>query len=143
MRQFDAAVPHAKRRDNGLIMIWVAVAVGGGLGALLRFGISRWAAHAIGTGFPWGTLFVNALGAFLIGFLFAWFSQRLLGIGPAARALVLTGVLGALTTFSTFSLETLELLQGGELARAGINVAANLALSLLLVWIGYVLGARL
>lgn len=123
-------------------MIWVAVAVGGGVGALMRFAISRWAAGAIGTGFPWGTLVVNALGAFLIGFLFAWFAQRLLGIAPATRALVLTGVLGALTTFSTFSLETLELVQGGELVRAGLNVFANLALSLLLVWGGYLLGAR-
>lgn len=143
MRQFDGPVPHAKRRDNGRIVIWVAVAVGGSVGALLRFAISRWAAGAIGTGFPWGTLIVNAVGAFLIGFLFAWSAQRLLGIAPAARALVLTGVLGALTTFSTFSLETLELVQGGELVRAGINVAANLGLSLVLVWAGYVLGARL
>lgn len=124
-------------------MIWVAVAVGGGLGALLRFGISRWAAQAMGSGFPWGTLIVNAMGALLIGFLFAWFSQRLLGIGPATRALILTGMLGALTTFSTFSLETLELLQGGELVRAGLNVGANLVLSLILVWIGYILGARI
>ena len=124
-------------------MIWLAVAVGGGLGALLRFGISRWAAQAIGTDFPWGTLIVNAMGALLIGFLFAWFSQRLLGVGPATRALILTGMLGALTTFSTFSLETLELLQGGELVRAGLNVGANLALSLILVWIGYILGARI
>lgn len=123
-------------------MIWLAVAVGGSLGAVLRFAISRWAVGAIGTGFPWGTLIANAVGAFVIGFLFAWFSHRLL-VSPALRALILTGLLGALTTFSTFSLETLELLHGGEVVRAGLNVAANLGLALVLVWGGYVLGGRL
>lgn len=123
-------------------MIWLAVAVGGSLGAVLRFAISRWAVGAFGTGFPWGTLIANAVGAFVIGFLFAWFSHRLL-VSPALRALILTGLLGALTTFSTFSLETLELLHGGAVLRAGLNVAANLGLALVLVWGGYVLGGRL
>ncbi|MGH8126792.1 MAG: fluoride efflux transporter CrcB [Gammaproteobacteria bacterium] len=123
-------------------MIWLAVAIGGSIGAVLRFAISRGAAEWFGTGFPWGTLIVNALGAFAIGFLFAWFSSRLF-ISPSLRAMILTGMLGALTTFSTFSLETLELLHGGEMMRAGLNVVANLGLALLLVWGGYALGGRL
>ncbi|MGA7966367.1 MAG: fluoride efflux transporter CrcB [Gammaproteobacteria bacterium] len=135
-------VPHAKRRLAKRTMIWIAVAVGGSLGAVLRFAISRSAVTAFGTAFPWGTLIANAVGAFAIGFLFAWFSHRL-SVTPAVRALIMTGLLGALTTFSTFSLETLELLHGGEMVRAGLNVAANLGLALVLVWGGYVLGGRL
>lgn len=123
-------------------MIWLAVAVGGSVGAVLRFAISRSSVAAFGTVFPWGTLVANALGAFVIGFLFAWFSHRLL-VAPAVRALLLTGLLGALTTFSTFSLETLELMHNGAVLRAGLNIAANLGLSLVLVWGGYVLGGRL
>lgn len=121
--------------------IWLAVAVGGALGAVLRFAVSRGSADAFGTGFPWGTLIVNAVGAFAIGFLAAWFINRL-SAGPALRALVLTGLLGGLTTFSTFSFETLELAQTGAFGKTAANVVANLGLSLVLVWIGYGLGGR-
>jgi len=122
--------------------MWIAVAAGGAIGAVLRFAISRGAAQVFGTAFPWGTLLANALGAFVIGLLVAWFSLRL-GVGPALRALVLTGLLGALTTFSTFSLETLELVRSGAVGRAALNVGANVAASLVLVWLGYLLGGRL
>ncbi len=122
--------------------MWVAVAVGGAVGALIRFAVSRGAVHAFGTFFPWGTLIVNASGAFFIGLLMAWFSLRL-SVSPPVRALVLTGVLGALTTFSTFSLETLELAQSGAFVRAGFNVLLNVCASLVLVWAGYVVGGRL
>lgn len=122
--------------------MWIAVAAGGALGALLRFAVSRGAARLFGTAFPWGTLIVNAAGAFAIGFLVAWFSLRL-SASPALRALLLTGLLGALTTFSTFSVETLALAQSGALARAGVNVAVNVGASLVLVWLGFLLGERL
>lgn len=122
--------------------MWIAVAVGGAFGALLRFAVSRGAVRLFGTGFPWGTLIVNAAGAFAVGFLVAWFSLRL-SVNPAARALVLTGMLGALTTFSTFSVETLALAQSGAVAAAGVNIVANVAASLVLVWLGYLLGANL
>lgn len=122
--------------------MWIAVAAGGAIGAVLRFAISRGAAQALGAGFPWGTLFVNALGAFAIGILVAWFSLRL-NVSPALRAMVLTGLLGALTTFSTFSLETLELARSGAVARAAMNVGVNVSASLVLVWLGYLLGGRL
>ncbi len=122
--------------------IWFAVAVGGALGAVLRFAVSRGTANAFGTGFPWGTLIVNAAGAFVLGFLVAWFASQL-SAGPVLRALVLTGLLGALTTFSTFSFETLELAQTGAFGKMTANVVANLGLSLVLVWIGYGLGGRL
>lgn len=132
----------ARRWKHRVMGMWIAVAVGGALGALLRFAVSRGAAGLFGTAFPWGTLIVNAAGAFAIGFLFAWFSLRL-SVSPALRALALTGLLGALTTFSTFSVETLALAQSGALARAGANVAANVGASLILVWLGYALGGRL
>lgn len=122
--------------------IWIAVAAGGAIGAVVRFAISRGAAQALGTAFPWGTFAANALGAFVIGMLVAWFSLRL-SVGPAVRALVLTGLLGALTTFSTFSLETLELARSGAVGRAALNVGANVTASLVLVWLGYLLGGRL
>jgi CrcB protein len=122
--------------------IWLAVALGGAIGAVLRFAVSRGAANAFGTGFPWGTLIVNMIGAFSIGFLTAWFMSRF-SVSPALRALVLTGVLGALTTFSTFSLETLELAQTGAMGRAGLSIVANVGLSLVLVWVGYGLGGRI
>jgi CrcB protein len=121
--------------------IWLAVALGGAIGAVLRFAVSRGAANVFGTAFPWGTLIVNAVGAFAIGFLAAWFASRL-AVGPALRALVLTGVLGALTTFSTFSLETLALAQVGAYGRAAANVVVNLGLSLVLVWAGFAFGSR-
>lgn len=121
--------------------IWLAVAAGGALGAVARFAVSRGAAAWFGTEFPWGTLIVNAAGAFAIGFLAAWFTHRL-EAGPAVRALVLTGVLGALTTFSTFSFETLQLAEAGEGGKVAANILLNLGLSLALVWIGYGLGGR-
>lgn len=131
----------ARRWTHQTMGMWIAVAVGGALGALLRFAVSRGAARLFGTAFPWGTLLVNAAGAFAIGFLVAWFSLRL-SVSPAARALVLTGLLGALTTFSTFSVETLALAQSGAVARAGINIVVNVGASLVLVWLGYLLGGR-
>lgn len=122
--------------------IWLAVALGGAIGALLRFAVSRGAVGIFGAGFPWGTLIVNAVGAFAIGFLAAWFASRL-AVGPALRALVLTGTLGALTTFSTFSLETLQLTQTAAFGKAAASIVANLCMSLVLVWLGYELGGRL
>lgn len=121
--------------------VWLAVAAGGALGAVVRFAVSRGAARWFGTAFPWGTLIVNAAGAFAIGFLAAWFAVRL-DAGPALRALVLTGMLGALTTFSTFSFETLQLAESGAFARMTANVLLNLGICLVLVWIGYGLGTR-
>ncbi|MGH8273723.1 MAG: fluoride efflux transporter CrcB [Gammaproteobacteria bacterium] len=122
--------------------IWLAVALGGAIGATLRFAVSRGAAGLFGTGFPWGTLIVNAVGAFAIGFLAAWFASRF-AVGPALRALILTGLLGALTTFSTFSFETLGLVQTAAFGKVAANIVVNLGMSLALVWVGYELGGRL
>ena len=96
------------------------------------------AARWLGAGFPWGTLFVNIAGSFAIGLLAALVSadgQRLLGAD--ARAFAIVGVLGGFTTFSSFSLETLELARGGALGAAGANVAFSVALCLFGAWLGF------
>jgi len=79
--------------------------LGGGLGALSRHGMSQLAARLFGAAFPWSTLLVNLIGCFLIGICFA-LAQRTLSFGPSMRLFFMTGFLGALTTFSTFALES-------------------------------------
>lgn len=122
--------------------IILAIGAGGAVGAIIRYLVSRWTVTVWGSGFPWGTLLVNAAGAFLIGFLSVLMTTRL-EFGAAPRAMILTGLLGALTTFSTFSFETLQLLNSGEVGRGLLNIAANLSFSLLLVWLGAWIGQRL
>ena len=105
--------------------IILAVGTGGFLGAILRFLISGWVQKLSPTLFPVGTLAVNVLGSFVIGFLALYFEEV---IAPHYKALLVTGMLGALTTFSTFSLETVTMLQGGLWGRAAANVTLNAAL---------------
>jgi len=100
----------------------LAVGAGGFLGAISRFLLSTGIQRLTGAAFPWGTLSVNVLGSFLIGFLFLYFEQT---ISPTQKALLITGFLGALTTFSTFSLETVLMLQNGLFLKAFTNVALN------------------
>jgi fluoride exporter len=99
----------------------LAIAAGGATGALLRYWTST-AVHArLGTAFPYGTLTVNVLGSLMIGFLYILLIERL-NTGPLLRAFLMIGLLGAFTTFSTFSLETLNLLESGQPVRALANV---------------------
>lgn len=120
-------------------MRWIAIATGGALGAVLRYAVSGWAQALGGTRFPWGTLVVNATGSFVLGFVMA---AALAHAGEGARAFLAIGLLGAFTTFSTFSYETLALVQVGDWALAGLNVAAHLGLglgaALLGLWAGSV-----
>lgn len=115
--------------------------LGAGLGGVLRYWCSGVIARAFGETFPWGTLFVNVVGSVLIG-LFATVTGpdgRLL-VGPVARQFVMVGIFGGFTTFSSFSLQTLFLAQGGQWALAGANVVLSVVLCLLGVWIGHTLG---
>jgi len=100
----------------------LAVALGGAIGASGRYLISTGVHKVLGAGFPYGTLTVNVLGSFLIGFLFVYFEHT---ISPLQKALWVTGMLGALTTFSTFSLESLLMLQDGLLFKALLNIGIN------------------
>ena len=119
-------------------MAYVWVALGGALGSVARYACSITAARWLGAGFPWGTLFVNVTGSFAIGLLAALVTAdgRPL-LGADARAFVIVGVLGGFTTFSSFSLETLELARSGELGAVGANVALSVALCLLGTWLGF------
>jgi CrcB protein len=99
----------------------LAIAAGGAVGALLRYWTSVAVHSRLGTAFPYGTLFVNILGSLLMGFLYIWLIERL-AAGPALRAFLLIGVLGAFTTFSAFSMETLNLIEAGQPGKALLNV---------------------
>lgn len=120
--------------------LWIAI--GGALGSMARYATSSLAAHAFGETFPWGTLIVNVVGSFVIGF-FATLTGpdgRWL-LPPDARLFVTIGVCGGYTTFSSFSLQTLNLVRTGEFGAALGNVALSMGLCLVSVWAGFVAGA--
>jgi CrcB protein len=105
----------------------LAIAGGGAVGAVLRYWVSTGVYTLTGRGFPYGTLVVNVLGSLLMGFLYIWLLERIPG-GVAARAFLLIGILGAFTTFSTFSIETLNLMEAGQFARALLNTLFSVVL---------------
>lgn len=111
-------------------MIWLAVAAGGALGAVLRYAAIRICDLWLGSAFAWSTLLVNVLGSAAAGGVLVLLMQRY-AEQSELRAFWMVGVLGALTTFSTFSLETLQLIESGRWAWAGMNVLANVLLCLL------------
>lgn len=122
--------------------LWIAL--GSALGGVARYACSSAIANWFGQGFPWGTLVINIVGSFVIGF-FATLTGpdgRLL-VPSDARQFVMVGICGGYTTFSSFSLQTLALAQEGEMLRAGLNVGGSVLLCLLAVWLGYAAAAAL
>lgn len=115
------------------------IAVGGALGSVARYWCSGVAARLIGETFPWGTLTVNVVGSFIIGF-FATITgpDGRLFVGSLARQFVMIGICGGFTTFSSFSLQTLNLLNDGEWLYAGGNITLSVILCLVAVWLGHV-----
>jgi len=119
-------------------MLYVMVGIGGAVGAMLRHGLSGWAMGLLGSGFPYGTLMVNVTGSLLIGAVLQAGMERML-LSPEVRVLLTTGFCGGLTTFSTFSWETLNLLERAQWGHALLNVGLNVVVCLLAVWVGMIL----
>ncbi len=109
----------------------LAIAFGGAVGAVLRAAVGVW----IPAEFPWATLIVNVVGSFIIGFVFGLEATHL-QVHPHLRILLTTGFCGALTTFSTFSYQTLSLINAGDYWPAAANTVLNLVLTLIAVWLG-------
>ncbi|TIT21248.1 MAG: fluoride efflux transporter CrcB [Mesorhizobium sp.] len=132
------------RRRRQTVRLYAIVAAGSMIGGVLRALASLASTALWGTGFPFGTLLVNIVGSFLIGFY-----ATLTGpdgrvfAGPLQRQFFMAGFCGGLTTFSAFSLETLTLAQGGKLVAAGLNIAISVVAWLVAVWLGHIFAVRL
>ncbi|MFO7588059.1 MAG: fluoride efflux transporter CrcB [Gemmatimonadota bacterium] len=127
------------RRVHVSLLVWIAL--GGALGAVARYGLSGWVQSVSAGTFPWGTFVVNVLGCFLLGFAFR--VLQLSALSPAVRGGVTVGFIGAFTTFSTFGLEAVGLLQDGRWARAAGYLGGSVAIGLAAVLAGLWLAAAL
>jgi CrcB protein len=125
-------------------MTYIWVAVGSALGGSARFWLAGFVASLVGVAFPWGTLLINVSGSFVIG-LFAALTggDGAFSTPPDIRTFVMVGLCGGFTTFSAFSLQTLELAQAGEMMRAGAYVTLSVILCLVFVWLGVVVAGGL
>lgn len=122
------------------MQIYLWIGLGSALGGMARFFFSGLMARLIGETFPWGTLFVNVVGSLLIGF-FATLTapDGRLFVDQTMRQFVMLGLMGGFTTFSSFSLQTLNLMNDGEWLYAGFNIGISVVLCLVAVWIGHIL----
>ena len=125
-------------------MIYLWIAVGSAIGGVARYWLSGVVAGAFGETFPWGTLIVNVSGSFVIGF-FATLTdpEGRYYFGSTARQFVMVGICGGYTTFSSFSIQTLNLVRDGQWGAAGANIAGSVILCLVAVWLGHILAASL
>ena len=114
----------------------ILVGVAGLAGTILRYWLSGVVARRYGETFPWGTMAVNLAGCFIAGALFQLTEERFL-VNPTLRTVIMIGLLGGFTTFSSYGLQTFTLLKNGEVALATINVVVSNVFALLMVWVGY------
>jgi CrcB protein len=127
-----------------LLKSYLAVMLGGALGTGLRMWLSSWMAVRYGETFPVGTLVVNVSGCFVIGFFAAVTGpDGMFLTSPLTRQTVMIGILGGFTTFSSFSLQTLNLLAAGDWWRAGLNIILSVGLCMAAVWLGHIAAATL
>jgi fluoride exporter len=130
-----------KNDGMGGATTWLAVAVGGALGSVARFWLAAVMTGLTGPRFPWGTLLINVLGSFVIGLVAALtLVPDRIGMHPDLRVFLMVGVCGGFTTFSAFSLQTLELLQSGDGWPAAGYVVGSVVLCLVAVWCGWLAG---
>ncbi len=120
----------------------ISIALGGAIGAVLRFMTSNMVYSQLGRVFPWGTLMVNVIGSLFMGLLFVLFTERM-ELNSDVRAFITVGLLGAFTTFSTFTIETMNLIESGELMRAGVNILASVVCCLAACWLGMIIARQL
>ncbi|WP_237264539.1 fluoride efflux transporter CrcB [Thiomicrorhabdus immobilis] len=120
---------------------WFAIAMGGALGATARFAMSHQVYQWFGRDFAWGTLSVNMLGSFIMGLMAVLLVDKL-GVSTEWRAFIMVGFLGAFTTFSTFSFETMQYLEVGEINKAFMNIAISVLTCLVAVWLGMLAGRQ-
>jgi len=120
----------------------LAIGIGGAIGSLLRFWMSTWVHSFVGRGFPYGTLTVNVLGCLVMGVLFVLFTERF-SDSTVLRAGILIGVIGGFTTFSSFSIETFNLIEQGAHLKALANAAGSLVLCIGATWVGVIIGRQL
>ncbi len=118
------------------------IASGGAIGALSRYLTSQYIYNRFGQDFPYGTLGVNIIGSLLMGFLYIILVERMV-LSSEWRSFLLIGLLGAFTTFSTFSIESLNLIFSGEFFKAGLNIVLSVILCIIAAWIGVVVGRQL
>jgi CrcB protein len=120
---------------------WIAVAVGGAIGSVGRFWLAGFMAALTGPRFPWGTLLINILGSFIIGLVAGLtVAPPRIGMPPEVRIFLMTGICGGFTTFSAFSLQTLELMQSGEFVLALGYSVGSVVLCVIGTWCGWALG---
>ncbi len=125
-------------------MTYLWIAFGGAIGSMARYLSSNMVAGWLGGHFPWGTLFINILGSFIIGFFGALTGPGgRIFVSNDVRLFVMVGICGGYTTFSSFSLQTLDLMRDGAYLRAGLNVGGSVVLCLAAVFIGYILAAAI
>jgi CrcB protein len=121
-------------------VILLAIAIGGGTGALLRHVANQWVQSRFGAAFPLGIFLVNVVGCLTIGLVAGLIASTRIHIGDIGRAFIVVGVLGGFTTFSSFGLDTFTLARGGQIGAALFNAIGQLVLGVSAVWVGYALG---
>jgi fluoride exporter len=120
---------------------WLAVAVGGAIGSVGRFWLATVMTALTGPRFPWGTLLINVLGSFVIGLVAGFtLTPARVAIGPDIRIFLMTGICGGFTTFSAFSLQTLELMQSGDIVPALGYAVGSVVMCVVATYAGWMLG---